>query len=452
MWTTLVAGSNSSMTWAMEAAHPGDCFAYITYDTDLPDTQKRWFKIMEWYACNLNNLQTMQYNVPSYLPSCDHCVLRWEWYALHLQSISIVEYYSQCADIKIIGNPNGQLPTPQVTIPGHLPMDAQFYRPGYNSYEVLLTGPPVASIGGADWSCEATYGESCNVPAPTNNPCKISTQRCMSSSSYQACGIGATTTVWGPEQPCQTGLVCVNASDGEHIYCDYPPAGTPTSPSSDPSSSDSTPSSPSDGSSSDDSNPISNPTNDVCTLRSMRCTGESTYQTCTNGASSNYWSSIQSCQSGLYCVPTGDYIYCGSTPPLSSNGGSTPEESTATNAPEESSPSVPEESAPSVPESTSEDSNSVTESTPEDSAATGSESMPDSPTDSIPDVSTPSSNVPDTSSSNPCIVGDQKCVGESSYQTCSPMRDGSTYWAATQSCQTGLTCHASATANNVYCY
>jgi len=29
-WTTLVAGSTTTIQWAMEAAHPGDCFAYLS--------------------------------------------------------------------------------------------------------------------------------------------------------------------------------------------------------------------------------------------------------------------------------------------------------------------------------------------------------------------------------------------------------------------------------------
>lgn len=40
-YTVLTAGQTTTMTWAMEAAHPGDCFAYISYDADLPDTQKK---------------------------------------------------------------------------------------------------------------------------------------------------------------------------------------------------------------------------------------------------------------------------------------------------------------------------------------------------------------------------------------------------------------------------
>jgi len=205
----------------------------ISHDDNdnVADTQKKWFKIASYSQCNLQNVVNLPLNIPSYLPSCDHCILRWEWYALHLQAINIVEFYSQCADVKIVGNPNGQLPSPQVTIPGHLPMDAKYYRPGYNSDDLHMTGPPEASVGGADYSCTSTYGNSCLVPSPTNNPCQISTQRCMSNSTYQACGIGSTSTVWGPEQACQTGLVCANNTDGLHIMCTYPSA-----PSSGPSS------------------------------------------------------------------------------------------------------------------------------------------------------------------------------------------------------------------------
>lgn len=50
-----------------------------------------------------------------------------------------------------------------------------------------------------------------------------------------------------------------------------------------------------------------------------------------------------------------------------------------------------------------------------------------------------------------CVLGNQICIGGSQYQTCANDRVG-TYWAAPQSCQTGLSCHASSTSNNIYCY
>jgi len=58
-----------------------------------------------------------------------------------------------------------------------------------------------------------------------------------------------------------------------------------------------------------------------------------------------------------------------------------------------------------------------------------------------------------TTGSDSCTLGDQQCSGTASYKTCSyKSRAGDTYWAAAQGCPTGLSCHASSTGNNVYCY
>eukprot|EP01114_Cavostelium_apophysatum_P012784 TRINITY_DN2947_c0_g1_i1.p1 TRINITY_DN2947_c0_g1~~TRINITY_DN2947_c0_g1_i1.p1 ORF type:complete len:577 (-),score=113.15 TRINITY_DN2947_c0_g1_i1:162-1892(-) len=323
MWTTLTAGATSTVQWALEAPHPGDCFLYLSYDADASDTQKKWFKIAQWDKCNYLNLQNLTYTVPSYLPSCEHCILRWEWYALHLRDINIVEFYSQCADVKINGKASGgQLPTPQVTIPGHIPMGATNYRSDtYQPTLTKFTGPPVATIGGAAYDCVKSYDNSCNVAPVTNNPCTISNQRCVTSTTYQACGIGATTTIWGPEQPCQTGLVCYPNTDGAHIYCGYPtadyvPPTTPGSSSSSPSSTP-TPATPSPSTPSP-STPTQAPSG-VCTEGEQTCTGDSTYHTCSRGVSGNFWSSDQSCQSGLYCVENGAYVYCSREQPKTSS-------------------------------------------------------------------------------------------------------------------------------------
>lgn len=53
--------------------------------------------------------------------------------------------------------------------------------------------------------------------------------------------------------------------------------------------------------------------------------------------------------------------------------------------------------------------------------------------------------------SESCTLGYQRCAGSNSYQVCGNGPNGHV-WAAVQSCQTGLSCHPSATANNIYCY
>jgi len=66
----------------------------------------------------------------------------------------------------------------------------------------------------------------------------------------------------------------------------------------------------------------------------------------------------------------------------------------------------------------------------------------------VPVTSTSSSS----SSSTTCTLGQQRCSGQSSYQTCEYVTRDSLGWATAQSCNTGLSCHPSATANNIYCY
>jgi len=50
--------------------------------------------------------------------------------------------------------------------------------------------------------------------------------------------------------------------------------------------------------------------NQACTLGYEICVGSTQYQTCTNGRDATYWAPPQSCQSGLVCNPSGNYVYC----------------------------------------------------------------------------------------------------------------------------------------------
>jgi len=52
--------------------------------------------------------------------------------------------------------------------------------------------------------------------------------------------------------------------------------------------------------------PVSTPASTSCTIGYMRCDSESTYQVCDHSA----WATPQSCQTGLRCSPSGNYIYC----------------------------------------------------------------------------------------------------------------------------------------------
>lgn len=72
------------------------------------------------------------------------------------------------------------------------------------------------------------------------------------------------------------------------------------------------------------------------------------------------------------------------------------------------------------------------------------------PSPAIPVPSTSTSST--SSSSGNCTPGYQKCSSSAAYQTCVGGANGQNYWSATQSCQSGLQCHPSSTANNIYCY
>lgn len=148
-WIDLTAGQKLDINWYLPAPHPGDCFIYMTYDADKPDDKKKWFKLANWSNCdeieNLNNSMI----IPSYLPSSDHVILRWEWYAIHLKVINVIQYYCSCFDATITGSTQGQLPGPKVHIPGHLPQNSSFYRDEDKSTPFWFTGPPIATLEGA---------------------------------------------------------------------------------------------------------------------------------------------------------------------------------------------------------------------------------------------------------------------------------------------------------------
>ena len=45
--------------------------------------------------------------LPRWLPSCAHCVLRWEWTSV--QQVSNVEFYVTCADVAVVGYPDKRM-------------------------------------------------------------------------------------------------------------------------------------------------------------------------------------------------------------------------------------------------------------------------------------------------------------------------------------------------------
>lgn len=164
-WVSLTAGGILNVAWDFPAPHPGDCFIYMTYDADLPDEEKEWFKLASWANCDdkMNTNQTL--TIPSYLPSSNHVIVRWEWYAIHIKAIGVIQWYCSCFDAKIMGLKNGTLPEPRVSIPGHLPQDVDLYRDPEPGSPFWFTGPREASLGGSSYTTGAnptfsdyTYG------------------------------------------------------------------------------------------------------------------------------------------------------------------------------------------------------------------------------------------------------------------------------------------------------
>jgi len=152
---TVQAGENITTQWIFSALHPGDCFFYLSYDINKTEAEQAWFKISE--IANCNGLSGINYTItiPYWVPS-GQAILRWEWYALHL--VTTIEFYSQCADITIDGNPQGVIGTPLAYVPYHLPQNNSNllnYRDPYNTNEAFFfTGPALAK-------------PSAFVPAPT---------------------------------------------------------------------------------------------------------------------------------------------------------------------------------------------------------------------------------------------------------------------------------------------
>jgi len=194
-WLEVEAGSIVPMQWELTAKHIGDCFIYISCTPDVPDLEKEWFKIADVPYCRdpskedlaqaLDDGRTdgslggplsgvpVNILIPDFLPPSPHCILRWEWYALH--QVTQVEYYAQCVDIVITSNTNGvaeatPLPTFQIgddsfpNLRNPFPSATQNYRQGFvTGNQFLSSDIPLVSPGG-DGSALPT------PPAPTPPP------------------------------------------------------------------------------------------------------------------------------------------------------------------------------------------------------------------------------------------------------------------------------------------
>ncbi len=134
---TLNAGTNLTLTLFYQAFHPGDCSVYISYDAEK-DAPISWLALAHIPGCvshaatrthdyslialdavrvfepccgqaggqdrTLVGPTTLSFNVtlPPWLASCAHCVLRWEWVAVH-QPAAGPQQYLDCVDVSVVG-------------------------------------------------------------------------------------------------------------------------------------------------------------------------------------------------------------------------------------------------------------------------------------------------------------------------------------------------------------
>lgn len=139
------------------------------------DEPERWIKLAAFPGCvdkdvydaGFNGLSPPSVNswpvtLPDWLPSCDHCVLRWEWASV--QQVTDLEFFATCADVTISGTSESHesflskvAPVTSISSPfDHLPSDASrctpetmgnCYRRAYDGEFGVeyLAGPAVAS-------------------------------------------------------------------------------------------------------------------------------------------------------------------------------------------------------------------------------------------------------------------------------------------------------------------
>eukprot|EP00808_Paulinella_micropora_P000153 g50152.t1 len=180
---TITAGGTLDVSFAVEANHPGDCAFYLSYDSDKA-APAYWVKIASLPGC-VNGIRyptdqllttsfpnagkiSLTLQLLAWLPPCDHCVMRWEWYTT--QQVSSIEYYVNCFDVKISPNSNTCYPTPAeltyingIDHLGECNVNSPAY---YNPY--VSNFNPNQARGPALW---IPSGANCGVlPATTTQP------------------------------------------------------------------------------------------------------------------------------------------------------------------------------------------------------------------------------------------------------------------------------------------
>jgi len=165
--STLTAGAVLNLEWEIVARHPGDCSLWISYDEDKT-APLTWIKLRDFVGCMdqaslpeylstpswTDPIGTSAYTItlPDWLPSCDHCVLRWEYIAV--QALSNIELYTTCADVTVVGTAepvstflSKASPVVVINNSDHLPSTSSSYRNAYNNQKgaQYLVGPAVAT-------------------------------------------------------------------------------------------------------------------------------------------------------------------------------------------------------------------------------------------------------------------------------------------------------------------
>lgn len=230
--TTYNAGNTINLEWVMEAPHPGDCSIWLSYDTNV-DSPQNWIKLKDIPGCLSPNgidtpsgKNTYSFVLSENLPSCEHCVLRWEWYSV--QQVSNVEFYVNCADIKIVNNKlNCALPSPTTQINGieHLMYNLadpnQKGCPFYNVYdENIRPTLDKRSRGPKEWVPKCNTNVATTVPLtqrPTTQSITQSTISNLPTPTYPCTNINC-----GNFGTCNNGN-CICRSGYTGLKCEIPP-------------------------------------------------------------------------------------------------------------------------------------------------------------------------------------------------------------------------------------
>lgn len=166
--TQVTAGQPMDMQWVNSALHVGDCAVYVGYGDAIVNgvgdakNSGKFVKIANIYDCKRYSGQTIEIDLPSWLPA-GPAVIRWEWYALHVAPT--IEFYAQCSDVEITSASTltaADLPSYPV-YPWVLPENGNQgvgFRSAYDmSQPQFITGTPCAFPG------DATARSGCELTA-----------------------------------------------------------------------------------------------------------------------------------------------------------------------------------------------------------------------------------------------------------------------------------------------